>query len=184
MKRSTHPNTLALEVSERDHIQGPSNAQVTLVEYGDYQCPYCGEAYYIIKDVQRQMAENMRFVFRNFPLTTIHPYAEPAAEAAEAAGAQGKFWEVHDYLYEHQSELGPEQLIVAGATLGLHTRRYTEELIRHVYAERIREDILSGVLSGITGTPTFFINGVRHDGSYDFDMLVGAINAHLKQRAA
>ena len=184
MKRSTHPNTLALEVSERDHIQGPSNAQVTLVEYGDYQCPYCGEAYYIIKDVQRQMAENMRFVFRNFPLTTIHPYAEPAAEAAEAAGAQGKFWEVHDYLYEHQSELGPEQLIVAGATLGLHTRRYTEELIRHVYAERIREDILSGVLSGITGTPTFFINGVRHDGSYDFDRLVGATNAHLKQRAA
>ena len=117
-------------------------------------------------------------------LTTIHPYAEPAAEAAEAAGAQGKFWEVHDYLYEHQSELGPEQLIVAGATLGLHTRRYTEELIRHVYAERIREDILSGVLSGITGTPTFFINGVRHDGSYDFDRLVGATNAHLKQRAA
>jgi protein-disulfide isomerase len=154
------------------------------VEYGDYQCPYCGEAYYTIKDVQRQMGENMRFVFRNFPLTTIHPYAEPAAEAAEAAGAQGKFWEMNDYLYEHQSELDPEQLIAAGTRLRVDVRRYAEDLIRHAYAERIREDFMSGVLSGVTGTPTFFINGVRHEGSYDFDTIVRAIKGHLKQRAA
>lgn len=169
---------------QRDHIQGPANAPVTLTEYGDYQCPYCGEAYSIVKQLQQKVGNNLRFVFRNFPLSQIHAHAEVAAEAAEAAGAQNKFWEMHDYLYEHQDKLAPPQLIAAAKQLGLDVERFTDDLNQHAYAERVREDFLSGVRAGVNGTPTFFINGVRHDGAWDLDSLSEAINAQLKKRIA
>jgi protein-disulfide isomerase len=182
--RRTHHNVPGLEIKESDHIQGPPDAPVTLIEYGDYQCPFCGEAYPTIKQLQQEVGDGMRFVFRNFPLTSVHPYAEVAAEAAEAAGGQGKFWEMHDTLYEHQDELRPEQLIAHAARLGLDIQLFTQDLIKHAYLEKVREDFMSGLRSGVNGTPTFFINGVRHDGAYDFDTLLDAIEAHLKKRAA
>jgi protein-disulfide isomerase len=165
---------------ERDHIQGPATAPVTLVEYGDYECPYCGAAYPILKDVQQRMGERLRFVFRNFPITTSHPHAEQAAEAAEAAAAQGRFWPMHDQLYEHQRHLEVDDLRGYAAELGLDVDRFTDELAQHTHAARVREDFMSGVRSGVNGTPTFYINGVRHDDSYDAETLVAA----LEQAAA
>jgi len=167
---------LTLPVSEgRDHIAGLASAAVTLVEYGDYECPYCGAAYPIVKEIQSRMGESLRFVFRNFPISTVHPRAEQAAEAAEAADAQGKFWPMHDTLYEHQSRLGSEALHGYAEQLGLDVAAFDEELAGHAHAERVHEDFLSGVRSGVNGTPTFYINGVRHDDSYELETLLGAL---------
>ena len=171
---------LTVPVTERDHIQGNPNAPVTLLEYGDYECPYCGAAYPNVKLVQQQMGERLRFVFRNFPLAQIHPHAEHAAEAAEAAGEQGKFWEMHDTLYEHQSALDDTDLIQYAADLDLDIQRFEEGLIAHTYATRVREDFLSGIRSGVNGTPTFFINGRRHDGSFDAETLLSALEAAVQ----
>jgi protein-disulfide isomerase len=154
-------------LSARDHIQGSPEASIVLVEYGDYECPYCGEAYPVVKELQQRLKGKMSFVFRNFPLANAHPHAEFAAEAAEAAAGQGKFWEMHDVLYENQQALEPDNLIEYGSALGLDMRRFTKELNEHVYVARVREDFRSGVRSGVNGTPTFFINGVRYNGSYD-----------------
>jgi protein-disulfide isomerase len=159
----------------RDHIQGPAAAPVTLVEYGDYQCPYCGAAYPIVKEAQARMGERLRFVFRNFPITTSHPDAEQAAEAAEAGAAQGRFWEMHDVLYENQSRLGARDLRAYAEQVGLDLDLFEQELAEHVHAARVREDFMSGVRSGVNGTPTFYVNGSRHDGSYDLDTLLGAL---------
>ncbi len=159
----------------RDHIQGPADAPVTLVEYGDYECPYCGEAYPIVKEVQARMGDRLRFVFRNFPISTSHPHAEHAAEAAEAAAAQGKFWEMHDLLYEHQRHLADEDLLRTPSELGLDVERFDKEMAEHVHAARVREDFMSGVRSGVNGTPTFYINGVRHDDSYEAEVLLEAL---------
>jgi protein-disulfide isomerase len=148
---------------------------VTLVQYGDYECPYCGAAYPIVKDVQKQMGERLRFVFRNFPITTSHPHAEQAAEAAEAAGAQGRFWEMHDHLYENQKHLREEDLHSYAEALGIDVDVFDKELAQHVHADRIHEDFMTGVLSGVNGTPTFFINSVRHDDSYEFETLLQAL---------
>jgi protein-disulfide isomerase len=158
---------------ERDHIQGPADAAVTLVEYGDYECPYCGAAYPIIKEAQARMGKRLRFVFRNLPITTSH--AEQAAEAAEAAAAQGKFWQMHDLLYENQGRLRDQDLRAYAEKLGLDLERFDKELTEHVHAERIHEDFLSGVRSGVNGTPTFYINGTRHDGSYELEPLLRAL---------
>src|SRR5262245_45317846 len=166
---------LAVPVSERDHMQGPATAPVTLVEYGDYECPYCGQAYSIVKEVQRRLGDRMRFVFRNFPLTNAHPHAAHAAEAAETAAAQGKFWEMHDYLYEHQQALEDADLEEYADRLGLDLERFDREMEDQIHAGRVREDFLSGVRSGVNGTPTFFINGRRYDGSYDLDTLLQAV---------
>ncbi len=174
---SHHQETahLTLPVGERDHIEGPESARVTLVEYGDYECPYCGEAYPIVKQVQQHFGDRLRFVFRNFPLSEMHPHAAHAAEAAEAASAQGRFWEMHDYLYEHQRALDDAHLRTYGAHLGLDEGRFDQELAGHAHAGRVREDFMSGVRSGVNGTPTFFINSRRHDGSYDLDTLRAAL---------
>ncbi len=168
---------LALPVGERDHVQGPATALVTLVEYGDYECPYCGQAYGIVQELQRRLGDRLRFVFRNFPLTNAHPHAAHAAEAAEAAAAQGKFWEMHDYLFEHQRALDDRHLVEAAAQLRLDVARFQEELEAHTHAARAREDFLSGVRSDVNGTPTFFINGVRHDDSYELETLLAALRS-------
>ena len=162
---------------ERDHIQGPPDAPVTLLEYGDYECPYCGAAYSIIKDVQARMGDRLRFVFRNFPITTSHAHAEQAAEAAEAAGAQGRFWDMHDLLYENQRALGDDDLRAYAQRIGLDLERFVKELAEHVHAPRVREDFMSGVRSGVNGTPTFFINGARYDDAYDVETLLAALGA-------
>ncbi|HKB20182.1 MAG TPA: DsbA family protein [Gaiellaceae bacterium] len=166
---------LTVPVSERDHIQGPDDAPATLLEYGDYECPFCGAAYPIIKEVQTQLGERLRFVFRNFPITTAHPHAEQAAEAAEAAGAQGVFWPMHDLLYENQKRLGDRDLLGYAEQLGLDVDRFERELREHVHAGRVHEDFMSGVRSGVNGTPGLYVNGVRHDGSYDVDTLLAAL---------
>ncbi len=169
---------LTLAVSEtRDHIQGSPSAKVTLVEYGDYQCPYCGEAYGIIKRIQKKFGPDLRFVFRNFPITEAHPFAETGAEIAEAAGSQGKFWEMHDHLYENQQSLSNVDFFAryASEKLGLDGKKLKNEVLTRAYTPRIQEDFMSGVRSGVNGTPTFFINEYRHNGSYDYDVLEEAI---------
>jgi protein-disulfide isomerase len=170
---------LVVPVGESDHVLGPETALVTLVEYGDYQCPYCGEAYPIIKELLDRVGRQVRFAFRNFPLATVHPHAEGAAEAAEAAGAQGRFWAMHDVLYENQEALGGEYLVRYASAVGLDETRFVGELTEHVHAARVREDFLGGVRSGVNGTPTFFINEGRHDGPFGLESLLGAVEAEL-----
>jgi protein-disulfide isomerase len=159
----------------RDHIRGPQTAPVTLTEYGDYQCPYCGQAHAILQALMGTVGDQVRLVFRNFPLQTVHPDAELAAEAAEAAGAQGLFWEMHDMLYENQSRLSEPDLFSYAASLGLDMDRFAADLAAHRFEPRVREDFASGVRSGVNGTPTFFINGLRHDGPWDLESLIIAI---------
>lgn len=166
---------LTLPVGPRDHTQGPEEAPVTLVEYGDYQCPYCGAAYPIVREVQRRLGPDLRFVFRNFPIGSSHPHAPLAAEAAEAAADRGKFWEMHDMLYEHQSALEEPHLVAYARKIGVDTERFRLDLERHTFQARVQEDFMSGVRSGVNGTPTFYINGARHDGSYDLPELVRAL---------
>lgn len=176
MSRTQWVAALTVPVTqERDHIQGPSDAPVTLVQYGDYECPYCGEAYPVIKDVQARMGERLRFVFRNFPISTSHPHAEQAAEAAEAAATQARFWEMHDLLYENQRRLRDADLHAYAERLALHVGRFDKEMAEHVHAARVHEDFMSGVRSGVNGTPTFYINGVRHDDSYQTEVLLHAL---------
>ena len=176
---SAESAVLTVPVGDRDHIQGPADAPVTLVEYGDYECPHCGRAYPIIQEVQRRLGKQLRFVFRNFPITNLHPHAEHAAEAAEAGGAQKHFWEMHDAIFEHQNALDDPHLSAYAAASGLDVPRFERELSGHVHAKRVREDFLSGVRSGVNGTPTFFINGIRHDDSWDPDTLTEALRARL-----
>jgi len=176
--------TLALPVSDRrDHIRGAPTAPVTLVEYGDFECPHCGQAHYILDELMEQMADQVRLVFRHFPLTQIHPHAQRAAEAAEAAAAQDAFWEMHDMLFENQDALDDESLLDYAQAIGLDTPRFQAELLRSVYTPRVKEDFLSGVRSGVNGTPTFFINGRRHDGPRDLESLALAIETELEEDA-
>jgi protein-disulfide isomerase len=162
-------------VGPRDHVQGPAGAPVTLVEYGDFECPHCGAAYVILKEIREVMRDELRFVFRHFPLTQIHPHAESAAEASEAAGAQGKFWEMHDLLFENQQTLDPRHLAAFAEDLDLDELKFVRELHEGRYRERVREDFMGGVRSGVNGTPTFFINGVRYNGSWDLLPLLEAL---------
>jgi protein-disulfide isomerase len=168
---------LTIDVGPDDHVRGPAVARLTLVEYGDYECPYCGAAYPIVKEIERILGDELRSVFRNFPLGEIHPHAVQAAETAEAAAAQGRFWEMHDRLYENQQRLDTSDLLSHAQSLGLDVTRVQAELEEHAYERRIRNDFVSGVRSGVNGTPTFFINGVRHNGSYDLETLLGALRA-------
>jgi protein-disulfide isomerase len=154
-------------VGATDHVAGPDDAPVTLVEYGDFECPYCGMAYPIVKSIQRQMGNRLRLVFRHFPLSESHPHAEHAAEAAEAAATQGKFWGMHDMLYEHQDRLGDRDLVRYAETLGLDGASVAQALAAGTFAPRVRRDFLSGVRSGVNGTPTFFVNGERYDGPWN-----------------
>jgi protein-disulfide isomerase len=175
------PPRLTLAVGDRDHSDGPSDAAVVLVEYGDYQCPYCGAAYPVVKQIQKELEGRLRFVFRNFPITNAHPYAEWAAETAESVAAQGKFWPMHDFLYEHQRSLGDET-VFAGyeAKLQLDVARIARDVANGTYTPRVEEDFASGVRSGVNGTPTFFINGFRYDGPAELTAMVAALNEALK----
>ncbi|OLC56211.1 MAG: disulfide bond formation protein DsbA [Chloroflexi bacterium 13_1_40CM_4_68_4] len=182
-RRTYHAPRLTLPVGPRDHIRGPSDAPVTLLEYGDYECPFCGAAHPVVKQIEELMAEQLRLVFRHFPITTLHPHAELAAEAAEAAGAQHRFWEMHDWIYQHQDTIDPDDLRGAAARLGLDLERYDADVESHRFAPRIREDFMSGVRSGVNGTPTFFINGARHDGDYELETLLDALREALLAEA-
>jgi protein-disulfide isomerase len=171
--------TLKVPVTSADHVRGPVNAPVTLVEYGDYECPHCGAAHPIVQSVQQRFGNKLRFVFRHFPFNQIHPNAEPAAESAEFAGAHGLFWEMHDAIYENQDRLSLTLLFALAGALGLSELALRDALMNGDYAPKVRSDFLGGVRSGVNGTPTFFINGRRHDGSYQFEDLVAAIDSVL-----
>lgn len=162
-------------ITEQDHTMGLPSAPVTLLEYGDYECPRCHDAYFTVKELQKWLGNHLRFCFRHFPLTHVHPHAQGAAEAAEAAAAQGWFWEMHDYLYEHQQLLDKKHLARYATTLGLDTQRFNREMANGVHVARVHEDFRSGVASGVTETPTFFINSARYTGSWDFDDLLSVI---------
>jgi Na+/H+ antiporter NhaA len=162
---------------ERDHIRGGGDATVTLVEYGDYECPYCGQAERVIRELLVSFGHDVEYVWRHLPLNDVHTYAQTAAEAAEAAHAQGKFWEMHDRLLEHQDELGFPDLVKHAEAIGLDGERFRDELRRRVYAPRIAEDVASADASGVAGTPTFFINGRRHYGAYDLETLSETVKA-------
>jgi protein-disulfide isomerase len=162
-------------VSQADHRSGPDDAPVTLVEYGDFECPSCGAAYPAVEEVRRKVGARLRFVFRHFPLTQMHPHALHAAEAAEAAGAQGKFWEMQAMLFEHQDALKDADLVRYAKALHLDEERFRRELASETHLGRIREQIQSGIRSGVNGTPTFFINGVRYDGSWEVSDLLAAL---------
>src|SRR5436190_863087 len=167
---------LAVEVTERDHSVGPADAPVTLVEYGDYECPYCGNAYPVVKRLIAERAARLRFVFRNFPMNSVHPHAGVAAQAAEAAAAQGKFWEMHDLLYEHQADLADIEMTKFALKLGLEIYRFDADMSSERFAARVGEDFRGGVRSGVNGTPTFFINGARYDGEKDYESLRAALD--------
>jgi protein-disulfide isomerase len=177
MSEQVEQPRLAVPVSSDDHARGPASAPLTLVEYGDYECPYCGAAYPIVKQIERTLGDQLRSVFRNFPLGEVHPHAVQAAEAAETAAAQGRFWEMHDRLYENQRLLDTKDLIAHADALGLDVDRFQADLREHAYEKRVQDDFMSGIRSGVNGTPTFFINGRRHDGSYDLNTLLAALRA-------
>lgn len=167
--------TLTVPVNDRDHVRGPDDAPVTVVEYGDFECPYCGDFYPIVRRILNRLGRQVRFVFRHFPLTEQHPRAPKAAEASEAAGAQGRFWEMYDMLYQNQDALSRNDLIRHAEELELDVERFTDELDRGVYEERVEDDFQSGIRSGARGTPTFFIDGERYDGAHEFEPLLSAI---------
>ena len=177
-------SVLQVPVSTDDHIQGDQHAPATLVEYGDYECPYCGQAYPVVKAVQKHFGKRLRFVFRNFPLTQIHPNAESAAETAEFAGAHGRFWEMHDGLYENQETLSVPLYLSLANALGLSEKLLSESLESGAFRSKVRSDFMGGLKSGVNGTPTFFINGKRHDAAFDFDDLVAAIEAEVVKHNA
>lgn len=184
MSRQAEASMLTLPISEeRDHIQGPPTALVTLLEYGDFECPHCGMAHPIVKAIQEEFGDDLRFVFRHFPLAQIHPHAERAAEAAETAGAQGQFWEMHNTLFENQSTLDDEDLLEYAQELGLDVLAFRRDLPSGTFKPRVREDFMSGVRSGVNGTPTFFINGHRHDAPWDLETLSTAILEEFREHA-
>lgn len=166
---------LTMPVTKHDHVLGPLNAPMTLVEYGDYECPFCGEAHPIVKAVKERLGDKLCFAYRHFPLTNAHPHAEHATEASEAASAQGNFWGMHDLLFENQDALEDEDLAEYAGELGLDAARLIREVEAGKYVGRIKEDVQSGIRSGVNGTPSFFINGVRYDGGRGFEALLSVL---------
>jgi protein-disulfide isomerase len=171
------PARLTVPVGAGDHLRGPVDAPLTLVEYGDFECPQCRQAAPIVRELERRFAERLRFVFRHFPLTNIHPSAQRAAEAAEWAGAQGSFWPMHDAIYDNGDRLSETRLLDLAASLGGAPASLGEAWRAHSFFPRVKEDFRGGLASGVTGTPAFFINGVRHPGGWDFDSLARALEA-------
>lgn len=170
MARLTQP------INNTDHVLGSPNAPAELVEYGDFQCPYCGAAFPILQQVKRKMGDRMQFTFRNFPLSEMHEYAQVAAEAAESAAAQGKFWEMHDIIYSNQNDLDVDHLYEWAREIGLNMERFEQDLSEHTYEGKVREDFMGGVRSGVNGTPTLFINGQRYEGPLELNALLERLN--------
>ena len=166
---------LVVPVEPTDHTLGPDHAPVTVVEYGDFECPTCKMAAPGVKLLLDRYPNRVRLVFRHFPLEEAHPHALQAAEAAESAAAQGRFWEMHDLLYENQRRLGDQDLHAYAEQLGIDVERFDKDLAEHVHAPRVHEDFITGVRSGVNGTPSFYVNGARHDDSYDFETLLAAL---------
>ena len=166
---------------DRDHARGPEDAPVTLVEYGDYQCPYCGQAEVVIRELLESFGDDLRYVWRHLPLNDVHPNAQMAAEAAEAAAGQGAFWGMHDKLLQHQDELAPPGLTRFAEELGLDVDRFWDDLRHRLHEPRVAEDVASADSSGVAGTPTFFINGRRHQGPYDIDTLTETVRSARKR---
>jgi protein-disulfide isomerase len=166
---------LTVPVSDRDHVQGAASAPIDLVEYGDFECPHCGRAAGVVGQLRFEFGDKLRFVFRHFPLSKMHPHARKAAEASEAAAAAGKFWEMHDTLFEHAAMLSVPDLARYAEELGLDADGFIAALVGDTYSARVQEDLSSGVRSGVNGTPTFFINGVRHSGGYELESLRAGI---------
>jgi protein-disulfide isomerase len=177
-------NKLTPPVGPGDHVLGDPDAPITLVEYGDYECPYCGRAHLVVKEVLRQLGSEARFVFRHFPLVQVHPHALLAAEAAEAAGAQRQLWPMHDMLFENQDALEPADLLGYAEALRLDTARFVRELEAHTHLDEVQAELRSGVRSGVHGTPTFFIDGARHDAGWDAATLLAALRAAARRKAA
>lgn len=166
--------------AEQDHVLGQADAPITLVEYGDFECPFCGRAYPAVRRIRRELGDRLRFVFRHFPRPE-HPHARHAAETAEAASAQGHFWEMHDQLFEHQDALTDSDLVQYAVDIGLDVERLQHDLSSHVYVERVQRDIQSVAYSDVHGTPTFFINGLKHEGPDTFDDLMRAIQQQFPE---
>ena len=182
MNQHLESGVLAVPVSDSDRIAGPETAKVTVVEYGDFECPNCGQAYPAVKILRKHFGKRMRFVFRHFPLREVHPHAELAAEAAEAAGAQNKFWPMHDLLFENQRHLKATSLRRYAEEAALDLERFDYEMGDHVYLQRVQEHIDGGTKSGVRATPTFFVNGVVHDVSFGLERLQQAIETELGRR--
>jgi protein-disulfide isomerase len=179
---SEHEKKLTVPIKiEYDHIQGPVTAPISLVEYGDFECPYTRQAYPIVKEIKRKLGDTLCFAFRNFPLKEIHPHAQHAAEAAEAAAFQGKFWEMHDHLFEHQNALDDNHLLKYAQAVGLDIKKFESQLFKHIYAPTINDSLINGFKSGVEGTPTFFLNGTRYEGSWDLETLLKKLtDSHRK----
>lgn len=175
---------LAVPVGPEDHVIGPSDAKIILLEYGDFECPFCGRAFPILKAVVGLLRDHVKFAYRHFPLSEIHPHAEQAAEASEAAGAQGKFWLMHDMLFANQDRLDTESLISYANALKLDLAEFTLALKEGVYKPRVRRDFISGIYSGVNGTPTLFINDSRYDGPIEPNDLIHALNLELREALA
>ena len=175
---------LRTPITKSDHVRGPESAPITLVEYGDYECPHCALAHPIVDRVQLYFRRRMRFVFRHFPMNEVHPHAEIAAESAEFAGAAGLFWDMHDALFAHQSRLSLPTIFLIAEQLGLTETALRKALETGRYRNKVRSDFMGGIRSGVNGTPTFFINGVRHDGGYDYASLVAGIQMRLAADAS
>jgi protein-disulfide isomerase len=169
---------LTRDVDIMDWSKGPADASVTLLEYGDFACPFCGQAFWELKRLEQATGDELRFVFRHFPLAQAHPHAMLAAEAAEAAGAQGKFWEMHDTLFTNQDALELSALLGYAGEIGLDMMRFARDLQDHHHLHKVRRDFMEGVRSGVNGTPTLFINGERWNGSYTAAALLAGLRGH------
>ena len=176
---NSEPALVAEVDANRDHLLGSLNSPVVLVEYGDFECPHCRRARHTVNQLRKELGQNLCFVFRHFPLSQIHPHAEGAAEAAEAAAAQGRFWEMHEALFDHQDDLEDQSLSEYAARIGIDVKRFAMDLEEGKFTPRVREDFMSGVRSGVNGTPTFFINGRRHDGPPDAASMLQAITSSV-----
>jgi protein-disulfide isomerase len=168
---------LSVPVGPDDHAIGPEGAPITLVEYGDYQCPYCGQAHPVVQALRREFGDDLRFVFRNLPLGNVHPHAVHAAETAEAVALQGLFWPMHDTLFENQRDLSDPALLTYARQTGADTEAVAQLLSRHGTSERIQNDVESALRSGANGTPTFFVNGRRYDKSWDLETFTAYLRA-------
>ncbi|MGA9652168.1 DsbA family protein [Pedobacter sp.] len=174
---------LTPDINDHDNIQGSPEAIITLVEYGDYLCPHCGHAYPIVKQLQQEFGDQLKVIFRNFPLRKIHPLASPAAVAAEAAAQQGKFWEMHDLIFENQANLQKSSFAILAEQIGLNMTQFNRDIEDPQMTQKVDLDFESGIMSGVNGTPTFFVNGTRYNGSWEAEELAIFFNTLINNKS-